>query len=442
MKAPMPSDRFSRTPFLAAIENHIDGLAAVPLDQLPSPRVIGVDARWGHGKSWVANSLVERLRAGDAPHLTVLIDAFRYDHHDDAFSVIASAVMSALKPKDEAKKKFLSAAGAVLSVAAPLAVKAAASIGLKAIGLSPDDMSEAVQKVAEGAVEGAGGLSNKAVEKLFEKYSSTQSVQDQFVKVLGQLTSDLEKPLVIVIDELDRCRPNFALQILESIKHLFSADNVVFVLFWNVESIYESIRHTYGTGTNAENYLSKFVAFSLPLPKPTGRSPTQRYGSFIEAEIVSAMGADNWQFRDALSEIAGILSPSPRDIQKVVQLHARLPIDDDRFWPGYAYLLLLKVQNDRALEKIERSNSDVISAEIDRIGWTLPEHGASALRSVRAVLYWTLNGQRLQELLSKTEDANQYELATLQSFDDARCVKWLIGEAKEIRLGLTERKAK
>lgn len=114
-----------------------------------------------------------------------------------------------------------------------------------AIGFDTNAMVEAI-------VESASTASEKAVEKLLDVYANTQVAQNEFVKTLSSLTKDLPKPFVVIIDELDRCRPSFALEFLERIKHLFAAENVVFVLFWNANSICESVRHSYGQGTNAE----------------------------------------------------------------------------------------------------------------------------------------------------------------------------------------------
>ena len=64
--------------------------------------------------------------------------------------------------------------------------------------------------------------------------------------------------LVIVIDELDRCRPDFALSMLEILKHLFHVPNGHFVLGVNLTALEHSVRARYGTGLDAGRYLKKF----------------------------------------------------------------------------------------------------------------------------------------------------------------------------------------
>lgn len=72
-----------------------------------------------------------------------------------------------------------------------------------------------------------------------------------------------KKPLVFIIDELDRCRPDFALSLLERIKHFFSVPNVHFILGIHSGQLENSVRSFYGNGIDAHNYLQKFIHFSF-----------------------------------------------------------------------------------------------------------------------------------------------------------------------------------
>lgn len=74
------------------------------------------------------------------------------------------------------------------------------------------------------------------------------------------------KPLVVFIDELDRCKPSFAIKLLESIKHYFSNDKILFVFSVNIEELQHSIKCIYGQGFDATRYLDRFfnIRFNLP----------------------------------------------------------------------------------------------------------------------------------------------------------------------------------
>jgi len=75
-----------------------------------------------------------------------------------------------------------------------------------------------------------------------------------------------ERPLTIIIDELDRCKPSFAVSIIENIKHVFDSVGVNFILITNTVQLYASINHMYGISVNSRQYLDKFIKFSITLP--------------------------------------------------------------------------------------------------------------------------------------------------------------------------------
>lgn len=77
-------------------------------------------------------------------------------------------------------------------------------------------------------------------------------------------------PLVIVIDELDRCRPDYALEVLEVIKHFFAVPMVHFVLGVNLIALANSVKARYGQEIDATAYLQKFISLTLVLPDRIG----------------------------------------------------------------------------------------------------------------------------------------------------------------------------
>ena len=69
-----------------------------------------------------------------------------------------------------------------------------------------------------------------------------------------------------MIDELDRCRPSYAIELLESAKHIFSVDGVVFALSTNRQQLEASIKGVYGDSFSATDYLERFFDISFRLP--------------------------------------------------------------------------------------------------------------------------------------------------------------------------------
>lgn len=72
--------------------------------------------------------------------------------------------------------------------------------------------------------------------------------------------------IVFFIDELDRCCPNFAVRLLERIKHYFLHEKIIFVLSVNMSELQHTIKRHYGNDFNADKYLRRFFDFTIPLP--------------------------------------------------------------------------------------------------------------------------------------------------------------------------------
>ena len=82
---------------------------------------------------------------------------------------------------------------------------------------------------------------------------------------LTELAAD--KPIILFIDELDRCRPDYAVDMLEVIKHVFDIENVKVVLVTNTKQLRATINHRYGVEVDAQKYLDKFLKYSFALPE-------------------------------------------------------------------------------------------------------------------------------------------------------------------------------
>ncbi|HHQ4521601.1 TPA: KAP family P-loop NTPase fold protein [Aeromonas veronii] len=179
--------------------------------------VLNLNAEWGAGKTWFIKRWYMELKAH---YPTVYIDAWQQDFSDDPLLTVISSIIDQLKmiagkenPIPEGMRQRLLG---LFKVGGKLALKAA----IKKAGLEEDDFS------LEGAV------------------------------TLGK--GALDYPAFILIDELDRCRPSYAVEMLETIKHIFDIKGVVFVLATDTEQLQHAIKVIYGDGFDAESYLGRF----------------------------------------------------------------------------------------------------------------------------------------------------------------------------------------
>jgi len=94
---------------------------------------------------------------------------------------------------------------------------------------------------------------------------------DKFKSYLETATNSIREKggkLVIVIDELDRCKPTFAIQTLEIVKHIFDVNNMVFLFAIDIKQLSHSISSVYGQGFDSTGYLCRFFDYIAKMPAP------------------------------------------------------------------------------------------------------------------------------------------------------------------------------
>ncbi|AHZ69080.1 hypothetical protein OU5_2001 [Pseudomonas mandelii JR-1] len=232
------------------------------LDATPKINVLNVNSAWGSGKTFFLKNWVEEQSTDRA---CVYFNAWETDFSGDAFvSLVASIrdqLHAAIGPLQEAEnlmRKFTSKASKTLIAATPALAK---GVIKKFTGVDLGLLSE----IADG--EAFAEAAEKAVEKLIETNKETLAIVEDFKKVFHELVtlSSLQraaggtvKPVYIFIDELDRCRPTFAIELLERIKHLFDVSGCKFIIATDTLQLGHSIRAVYGSGFASEKYLKRF----------------------------------------------------------------------------------------------------------------------------------------------------------------------------------------
>lgn len=94
-----------------------------------------------------------------------------------------------------------------------------------------------------------------------------EEIRDKVKEIFNSIIVENVEKLVIFIDELDRCRPSFAIEMLERIKHYFDDDRIIFVASINREQLIHSISKYYGTNFDSTGYLDKFFDWNIYLPE-------------------------------------------------------------------------------------------------------------------------------------------------------------------------------
>ncbi len=94
-----------------------------------------------------------------------------------------------------------------------------------------------------------------------------EKIETEFKKELDSLIPEAGR-LVIFIDELDRCRPTFAVKLLERVQHFFDNERITFVFAVNLYELKNTIQKLYGSNFNGDRYLDRFFDFVMSIPDP------------------------------------------------------------------------------------------------------------------------------------------------------------------------------
>lgn len=100
-----------------------------------------------------------------------------------------------------------------------------------------------------------------------KKTEDPEQIKQDFTKELSKLAPKDGK-LIIFIDELDRCKPTYAVKLLEKIKHYFSNANITFIFSVDLDQLQHTIKNYYGDGFDGLQYLDRFFDLVIPLPEP------------------------------------------------------------------------------------------------------------------------------------------------------------------------------
>ncbi len=285
--------------------------------------VISLDGKWGEGKTTFVKMWQGLLKEKGIP--SIYIDAFQNDYTEDAFISIASAITSYVDLhsaeaqknsdfKDKAKKVGVR----LLSWTAKIGIKAATLGIIKESDI--DALSHIGDEVAADTSETIADLVKERLNAHSKETELIQSFRESLSDLPANLTDNRSGRLVIVIDELDRCRPSFALDVLEKIKHLFSVKNVVFLLVMHKQQLEEAIRSVYGAKIDAHTYLQKFINVETSIPKRV----TDRHSNDIDLYIKKLLQlheiptwGDDRSITDCLIPLAQHFNLSLRQLEKV-----------------------------------------------------------------------------------------------------------------------------
>ena len=264
-----PTPENIRSTFLNdTIKRNQDVISFVKIiDSINESYSIALDSQWGSGKTFFVKQVKMALNSLNdtsynrpdhpeeianlckryfhnehlpRPHVALYYDAWKNDLDDDPLYSLLLTITEATDNqkalKDSITKKDI--------------IKTLGKIAGTFGRFNPDDLAENLYK-------------GDILEPLRER----RQLDDKISQFIDSLFPEHGERMLIIIDELDRCNPQFAVRLLERIKHYFNNDKVTFVFAVNIAELQNTIRQFYGSNFDGARYLDRFFDFRISLPK-------------------------------------------------------------------------------------------------------------------------------------------------------------------------------
>lgn len=275
--------------------------------------VIGLSSSFGSGKTsflqmWT-NS-IENAAEEEKKLLVIPLNAWESDYYGDPLFAIVSALADGIKKEGNSAEKLVNAAKDVGHFAAVIGNQ----VAKKVTGIDPMAAGEHAKKKKKIREDTFCQASDT-----FSAYEGRKKAMISLKEAIEEFVEGTEPKVLFLVDELDRCRPDYALSYLETIKHIFDVKGVVFLLAADRQHLKNSARTAFGLDLDFEEYYRKFIHREVTLPEISEESYKKlafRYVShYLEEEgtRICFMKLDQYRIED-ISKLIGALKLTPRHV--------------------------------------------------------------------------------------------------------------------------------
>jgi hypothetical protein len=235
--------------------------------------VLAINNKWGTGKTTFVRMWEQDLISKS--YKTIYFNAWENDFEDNPLIALMGELKKITKEETEPKfKKVLKNAAILSKHIAPLVVQAIAEKYV-----DTKNFKEAIGKVTEGVAN----IFENEVDSYIEKKKGIIGFRKSLSEFLENYNEG--RPLIFIVDELDRCRPNYAVSILEQIKHFFSVPNIVFILSIDKQQLGNAVRGVYGSEQiDSDEYLRRFIDVEYSIPEPSSNEFTEYLYDYFDFE--------------------------------------------------------------------------------------------------------------------------------------------------------------
>lgn len=282
--------------------------------------VILLNGEWGTGKSTFLKEVINELEKDDNVELFNNYNAYENDYYDNAYIPFFASIEDKIQLKKEFTNFIKSVGESTGRGLVVISYAVTKSIFKKSFNIDIDDIKNNLKDLQE----------EKLNNDYLKDYNDFKKYKIKIKEKMNEICS--KKTQVFIIDELDRCKPSFAMETLEIVKHFFDVDNCIFIISVDKMQLEESAKAIYGNGINSEKYFSKLFDYQFNL------LPVNFYDSIDISEIPNIEELVKWS-----TKVFNILNISLRDSKKVfnelIQKNKSWTIEQSLFM---LFLLILK----------------------------------------------------------------------------------------------------
>ncbi len=315
--------------------------------------VVGLSSKFGSGKStffqmW-KSSIIERQKE-DNP-LVILLNAWESDYYGDPLFAIISALVDSIKKEGKSADKIVNAAKDLGWFSTAIG----GQIVKKFTGIDAVAAGELAEKKKKGRDDKLLPLSDT-----FSIYEGRKNAMNSLREAITEFVEGDQPKILFLVDELDRCRPDYAISYLETIKHIFDIKGAVFLLAADRKHLENSAKTAFGADLDFDEYYRKFVHREVTLPDISDSSYKKIASKYVNFYL-EGDGTRNCFMKlephriDNIVELVGSSNLTPRQIQEVFRIlgHVFETTEDNKgrlHWclaVGSIMMAVLKIANSR-----------------------------------------------------------------------------------------------
>lgn len=308
-------DLFELEDFSHRLENFI----ATEHDYVEGSLVLSLTSKYGSGKTTFLEmwkSSLDRKDETTDKLLVISLNAWESDYYGDPLFAIISALVESLETEGQSANTLVNAAKDFGWFATAIG----GQIVNKVTGIDAVAAGELAEKKKEKREETAQNIPDT-----FSIYQDRKATMESLKEAIKTFVAASEPRVLFLVDELDRCRPDYAITYLETIKHIFDIKGVVFLLAADRQQLENSAKIAFGSNLDFEEYYRKFIHREITLP-PVSEAGYMRLASkyvnyYLEREGERRCFMKLERHRvENISELIGALKLTPRQIQEVFRV--------------------------------------------------------------------------------------------------------------------------